>query len=280
MGFRFKNELEIGEMIHVSQHWTGPLRADFLAIPEIAPLLPRVEEDLAALLSVTMGSPAEAQVRSFMTLSTKLDGEHDHLQRGLSFLAFATREILLGLDPPDLALAEQIDDAITRLQPEGLQIISRSYEAESGNALQMVTLADAELAPVLSQIPAIQGLTALDIVHRIGTVGAALGDVERKRSAAEVVAAEERIAPAEIKRRMRDWAETLGTVLSALSRTKAPAETVAKIRKVVEDVAETARQRHLARLNAEKKKGEEPKPEEKDPKAGEAKPADPKPPTG
>ena len=129
MGFRFKNELEIGEMIHVSQHWTGPLRADFLAIPEIAPLLPRVEEDLAALLSVTMGSPAEAQVRSFMTLSTKLDGEHDHLQRGLSYLALATREILLGLDPPDLALAEQIDGAITRLQPEGQIAICRGVAA-------------------------------------------------------------------------------------------------------------------------------------------------------
>ena len=288
---RFLRDLSVGELLALTQQWTGPLGSVFVSIPEITPLLARVQEDHAALLTIDAGNTAEITLRDLTVLATGLDLRHDRLQRGFNHLAYAVSEILLALDSPDPELAAKVDDAASRLQPDGLEVTQLSYEAEAGNAAKMVHLADTELAPVLSQIPAVKGLTALDLIHLIGTVGAALGSAEQQKSVVGVAAKQDAIAPAEVKRRMRAAASTIEIVLGALERSQAPASAILEIRKPVEDAIEKARVRRLAQRAAAKKKadetpeGEEPKAEDKDakpvdpkpadPKAGDAKPADP-----
>jgi hypothetical protein len=167
----------------------------------------------------------------------------------------SAREARLGLAPADQALANQIDVAYERLLPDQLDVINVSYEAEAGNASQMVQIADKELTGLLSAIPIVPGVSALDLVHEIGNVGAALGGVEQKRSVTAAAAEQEAVAPAEVRRRMRTCAATIEMVLSALGRTKAPADAVAQIRQPVIDAINKARARVLDKRNtAEKKK--------------------------
>lgn len=117
----------------------------------------------------------------------------------------------------------------------------------------MVKLASSELSPLLAQIPIAPGLSALDLVNAIGKVGAELGSVEHRKSVTHALAAQEVVSPAEVRRRMRTWADTLETVLGALARSKAPAEVVTSIRVPVLDAVEKARARVLAKRNASKK---------------------------
>jgi len=241
-------------MISLSEQWTGPLKVVFLAIPELAALLPRVQEDHDALLAARAGSSAEAMLHTLSEQATGLDARHDHLQRALQYGLLSAREAYLGLEPIDSVLAGQIDAALERLLPDGLEINNASYEAEAGNAAQMVKLADAELAPLLQQLPITPVVSALDLVHAIGAVGATLGTVEHDKSVTAAAAAQQAIYPAEVRRRMRTWADTLETVLSALSRSKAPADVVTSIRVPVLDAIEKARSRVLAQRNAAKKK--------------------------
>jgi hypothetical protein len=254
---RFLANLIIGEMIAVTEQWTGPLKPVFLSIPEIAGLMPRVAEDHELLLSARQGSSAETLLRSLSEMATSLDGRHDHLQRAVAFLMEGTREALLGLAPADEALAAQIDDAQERLQPDGLAIVKASYEAEAGNSKQMLKLADGELASVLSKIPVIQGMTMLDLVHQLGDVGAELGAVEQQKSVAAADAKKQTITPAIVQARMRAWVATVKAVLGALDRSTAAEGDVLQIRQPVIDAVDKARDRKLAERNAAKKAAEE-----------------------
>ncbi len=251
---RFLRNLNAGEMISTTEQWTGPLKAVFLSIPELVALLPRVQEDHDALVAARAGSSAEVLLQSLSEQATGLDVRHDHLQRALHHGLLSAREAHLGLDPIDAELASQIDAAYDRLLPNGLEVVNASYESEAGNAVQMAKLAATELAPLLLQIPIAPGVSALDLVNAIGTVGSTLGTVEHSKSVAAAAAEQESVSPAEVRRRMRAWAQTLETVLNALARTKAPEAMVTSIRVPVLAAVEKARSRVLAQRNAAEKK--------------------------
>lgn len=253
---RFLTQLAPGEMIAITEQWTGPLQTVFLSIPEIAPLLPRVTEDHNALVEARTGGSAEAILRTLNEQADNLDTAHDHLQRALSFGMRSAREAALGQDPPDTALAFAIDEAQEKLLPNGLDIIKASYEAEAGNAAQMVHLAKNELADILQLIPIAKEKTALDLVNHIGTIGAALGSVEQKKSTTAAEVEKTEITPAEIRRRMRTWAATIETTLGALERSKAPASDIEQLRKPIQDAADKARARRLEKRNKKEKKPE------------------------
>ncbi|HVK70832.1 MAG TPA: hypothetical protein VM694_40535 [Polyangium sp.] len=255
---QFLNDLNVGEMIAITEQWTGAVRPVFLGITELAPLLPRVEEDHGALVNARGGSSAETALRALSDQAETLDARHDHLQRALHFGLRAAKEALLGQDPPDVALAEAIDAAHEKLLPTGLEVVKASYESEAGNAVQMAQLAKKELSGVLEHVHVLPHVSALDLVFQIGTVGESLGAVEQKKSVTAVAAAKEEIPAAEVRRRMRAWVRTVELVLGALERTKAMEEHVEQIRKPVSDAAEKARMRRLAKRNPGGKK----KPEE------------------
>jgi hypothetical protein len=99
--------------------------------------------------------------------------------------------------------------------------------------------------------------TPLEIVVEIGKVGAALGETEQKKSVAAAAAENQAVTPSEIRKRMRAWATTVELVLGALDRSKADPDLIREIRRPVEDAVEKARARHMAKQNANNKKGTE-----------------------
>jgi cytochrome c551/c552 len=251
---RFLPYLTPAEMIAVSDQWTGPLKSAFTSIIEIAPLLDRVEEDRDALINARNSGAAESLLQAHNDQADSLDTQHDHLQRALHFGLRSAREALLGQTPPNAMLAAAIADAHEALLPSGLEIVNASYEGESGNAAQMVKLAQSQYADVLAKIPMAGNMSALDIVLEIGKVGAALGVTEQKKSVAAAVVENEAITPSEIKRRMRAWAGTVEVVLRTLERSKANANIIDQIRRPVEDAVEKARARRQAKQNVQSKK--------------------------
>jgi hypothetical protein len=78
--------------------------------------------------------------------------------------------------------------------------------------------------------------------------------VEHSKSVAAAAAEQESVSPAEVRRRMRAWAQTVETVLNALARSKAPEAMVTSIRVPVHAAVEKARSRVLAQRNAAEKK--------------------------
>ena len=95
--------------------------------------------------------------------------------------------------------------------------------------------------------------TAYDIVHEHGTVGEALGEVERKKSVAAVNVDAETVPKSEIRRRMRLWVGTVELIVGALDRSKGAVGQIQEIRQPVLEAVEKARARELARRNAAKK---------------------------
>lgn len=243
------------ELLALFIQWTGNLETTFLSIPEIAPLGDRVKEDHDALLTLDSGASAEAALVALQEAATPLDGSHDHYQRALRSGMQSAIAVLLAQPSPDFALVDRIEAALDRLQPTGLEIIKASYEGEAGNAAVMAkTAAEPEVATVLAQIPMMLGMTAADVVSRIGKVGAQLGDVEREKSVALKNAKQAAVPPAEVRRRCRSAAETVEIILKALDRSKAPAAAIDAIRQPVLDTVAKARDRKLAQRAAAKER--------------------------
>lgn len=245
-------------MIAVTEQWTGTLKPVFIAIPEVAPFYPRIEEDHVALIGARESGTAQAALRVLNGQADVLDTRHDHLQRALHFGMKSAREALLALAEPDVMLARAIEDASEALQPKGLEINNASYEGEAGNSVQMVQLAQTKYADVLSKVPMVHNLSALDIVAEIGKVGADLGGVERDKSLAVAAVEKEAMTPSAVRMRMRAWARTVELVLGALERSTVTPASIEKIRKPVEDAVEKARARRLAQQNAAEKKSSPP----------------------
>lgn len=254
---RFLQNLTTGEMIAVTEQWTGPLKPVFISIAEITPFYGRIDEDHGALIDARRSGTAESLLRTLSEQADGLDTRHDHLQRALHFGMRSAREALLGLTPPNTALAMAIDDAYDALLPDGLEIINASYEGESGNAAQMVKLAQTKYAGVLEQVPLAGNISALDAIVEIGKVGATLGETEQKKSLAAAAVENETVTPAEVRKRMRAWATTVDLILGALDRSKANVELIQQIRQPIEDAVEKARARRLAKQNASAKKDPE-----------------------
>lgn len=255
---RYLQNLTIGEMIAVTEQWTGPLKSVFIAIPELTPFYGRIDEDHGALVNARQSGTAESLLRTLNDQADGLDTRHDHLQRALHFALRSAREALLGLAPPNTTLASAIDDAYEALLPNGLEINNASYEGESGNAAQMVKLAQTQYADVLNQVPLAGNITALEAIVEIGKVGAALGETEQKKSIAAAAVENETVTPSEVRKRMRAWASTVELVIGALERSKANADSIGQIRRPIEDAVEKARVRRLAKQNASVKKDPEP----------------------
>jgi hypothetical protein len=257
---RFLQDLTTAEMIAVTEQWTGPLKPAFTTITEITPFYSRVDEDHGALVDARRSGTAESLLHTLNEQADSLDTRHDHLQRALHLGLRSAREALLGLTPPNTSLAQLIDAAHEALLPNGLEVNIATYEGESGNAAQMLKLAQTKYVDVLSKVPITENLTALDIVVEIGKVGAALGETEQNKSVTAAAVENEVVTPSEIRKRMRAWAKTVALVLGALDRSKADADLIQQIRRPVEDAVEKARARRLAKQNASSKKDPDPSP--------------------
>ncbi|MBK9260657.1 MAG: hypothetical protein IPM54_12650 [Polyangiaceae bacterium] len=238
-------DLQIGEMISISAAWVGPQKATFLAVPQIAPLYDRVDTTHQALIVARDGATADATLGELNAKAEKLDDRHDNLSRGLHYSLLAAKYFELGRDGGDEAHAAAIDRASDALFPIGLRGVLATYQAEAGNAAQLNSLATNEFASVLSKVHVTKDMTALDVAHAIGAVGTELGAVEGQRVVAAADAKKDTITPAEVRRRMRDWAQVAEAVLMNLELSTASEQTIEALRRPLLDVVAkaTARRR-------------------------------------
>lgn len=245
-------------MISVSAHWLDPKqKPTFLSIPEIAPLVGRVEAAHLNLVSAREGITNDTALRVAIDLADLLDNRHDHRLRALYYLLLAAQHFELGKDPPDETRADEIDRASEKLFPTQLQAVIASYQAEAGNAAQLAELAKGPLAGVLASILLSKDASALDLAAGIGEVGKALGEAEAKKAAA-AAAVHQSLTPAEIRIRMRAWAALAETILSNLAQSDAPAAAIDAIRAPLLAAAEkaTARRRERQAVKTKGKEGE------------------------
>jgi hypothetical protein len=224
-------DLQIGEMISISATWLGSQKGAFLSVPQIAPLHDRVDTAHQALLGARDGASADTVLNQLNAKAESLDDRHDDLCRGLHHLLLAAKHFELGRVGGDEVHAAAIHRAHTALLPNGLRVVQASYQAEAGMAAQLDSLATNEFATVLGYVHMANNVTALDIAHAIGAVGVELGAVEAKRAIVAAETKNETITQAEVRRRMRDWAQVAETVLMNLELATAEPQTVEELRR-------------------------------------------------
>jgi hypothetical protein len=240
-------DLEMGEMISITGRWVGELKPKFLAIPEIKELFPHVEERHNALVAARKTAALDALLQSLSDLGDRLDYRHDHLIRALYFLLRAYGHFMRAADPPKDAEADETGRAEGVLFPDGLGIVIKSHDAESGNAAQLLKAALEQFKTLLETIHMTGEISALDIAAMIGDVGQKLGGTEQEKSVAKVDAANMTITASEARRRMRQWADTIETVLSNLALSKAPQTELDLLRQAVLDTVDKAVARRRAK---------------------------------
>jgi hypothetical protein len=246
-------DLQIGEMINVSDHWLGPQKTKFLSIAEIAPLYGRVEAVHVALVAARDGDAGDTALRALGDKAEALDFRHDHLMRALHYLLLAGQHFQLGKDPADKERAADIERAQDTLYPNQLQGVLASYQAEAGNAAQLAKLASSDFKDLLPTLLLDKDTSALDLAHMISDVGRKLGQVEHQRAAAAAAAKKTDIPRAEVRRRMRDWAAVVEAVLANLAQSAAQPEAIEAIRQPVLAAAEKATARRRAKRAAKDK---------------------------
>jgi hypothetical protein len=246
--------LEVGEMLAVSEGWLGKQRQAFESIPEIKPLLPKVEEIHAALTHARPSEPAKTDpaVEAISTEQRAVDIRHDHGLRALYYAHEALAEHLLAQDPPETELAEEVRGASSRLLPDGLSGTIATYQAESGNASRALEVAetDPEIQSALTLIHVTKKVSGHDLLKQWAALGASLGELEHDKSAA-IASAGAAVDPRSPLLKARNaWIRIISAVLGVLAHASGPAAAIDTIRRSVTEPALKAAKRHAATRKA------------------------------
>lgn len=250
------NDLNTGEMIALSEAWLGSQKTLFLSIPAIAPLFPSVEQRHHELVAARNTETFKTELDDVTEQSTLLDNRHDHLARALDLSLNAAYHWALAQDPPDTSAAAKAEEARELLMPQGLSFINRSHASEAGNAAQMVGVAKGPIQPVLALIHLGSNVTALDAVNKLGQVGQALGESDRKAAELKAAQGEKAVTRSDVRVKMRAWVEMVGAVMSALKLSGAAEGDVKALTAPILEEARKATERRRARWAARKKEKE------------------------
>jgi hypothetical protein len=105
------------EMVEITDRWVGAERARFLAIPEIAGLMPKVEAVHAGLLSFVKDASEPATI---VFSNEVLDHRQDRYMRALYYMHRAYREYLMAQDVFDNAEIQRVKVSQKALLPRGM----------------------------------------------------------------------------------------------------------------------------------------------------------------
>ncbi len=241
--------LNLAEMVALSDSWVNDAKrkAQFLAIPEIAALHPKVLQVHADLLSAKPTSAAvSAALQKIIDAANAVDAVHDPLARAVASGIEVDRHHALAADPPDHERVRQAGEVQVKLFPGGMNIINASLLAEAGNTARVAKLLEDEpaIGTFLEAIPVRGKTTLLDTVHRWIAKGAQLGKLEREREvleAGELTLPTGRVGLNVLRAR---WIRLVSLMLSNLEVTEAAAEAVEVIRGPVLKASDRARKRY------------------------------------
>lgn len=227
--------LSVNEMVGLTQRWVDPTqaRAIFAAIPEIAPLLAKVDaihEQLSAARPAPKGPPPA--LKALIAEAATVDAEHDALARAIHAGIVADRAFALAERPPATARAQRAQQVLARLFPDGLAIVNASHLAESGNTARIEALLDRQpsLAAFLEAVPVQPAATLLTLTRRLIAVGQRLANLEYDRGVLTAKAKTAPVTRATMNRLRARWIRLVNQILSLLELSDAPTETIETIR--------------------------------------------------
>lgn len=178
--------LDLSEMLALSTGWLGPQRPALSAAPELAALLPRLDEAHQALLRVQSAAPATSgdQAQRLADEARDLDDRHDHVVRSLYFAVSAALSYHLSGESPDLVTVGRLEALRDMILPEGLATTQATYEAEAAMASRAAeaVASDPEAQRLLREIRLLPRVSGLDLLAQWADLGNRLGAVELKRA--------------------------------------------------------------------------------------------------
>lgn len=202
-------------MLALSADWLGAKRAVVGKSPELAALLPRLEEAHQALQRAQKATPA-AESEEALRLSSQaqaLDGRHDHSVRALYFAVSAALSYRLAGEAPDAEEVARLEALRDMILPDGLATTQASYEAEAAMASRAreAVASDPEAQKLLREIKLFPKVTGLDLLSLWADLGGRLGSVEFQRASAHGA------GEANPVRARNAWLGVVASMLSVLS---------------------------------------------------------------
>lgn len=248
-------DLDMNEMVSLFSPFVNDAAAkkQFLLIPEIAGLHPRVTAAYEAVVSVRPAEDTDdPQLLEIIAAQKIADNRHDHLARCIALVLEARQERALAESPPDEATVAACSGAIAAVLPGGTGITNASYLAESGNTQRLERLLaepdSAGTKTLLKSIPVKKGETALDTVTVWIQAGAELGQLETTKAARLAVLDGAPSLPQRVIQGARSqWIKVASLIVQTLDISDAPAELRAAVAHPLTSAADRAGLRAVRR---------------------------------
>lgn len=207
--------LDPASMLALSSDWLGVKRPLLDQSPELAALLPRLDEAHQALLLAQKVTPAPGgeQAAQLAAQAQTLDDQHDHAVRALYFAVSAALSHRLASDAPDAEEVARLEALRDMILPDGLATTQASYEVEAAMAARAreAVASDPEAQKLLREIKLFPRVTGLDLLSRWADLGGRLGSVEFQRTSRPVDA-----SGANPVRARNAWLSVVASMLSVL----------------------------------------------------------------
>jgi hypothetical protein len=245
VAFRY---LDDGEMIALSSALLGDQRAHLESIPEVKPLLRRLQavHDALVALPRSQGGADERALQAISAEEKVVDGRHDHALRALYYALSALAEHVMAQAAPDLELAARVTRVRDELLPDGLAGTQASYANESGTVERADQRHhdDAEARAVLAQVYLEKKTSGVGLLDQWVALGRELGTLEGRKidAGAKPPAGGKR---ANVKARS-SWISVVSAVLANLAHADKPAAAIESVRTLIVTKAAAAATRYAA----------------------------------
>lgn len=240
------------EMVETTDRWVGAERARFLAIPEIAGLMPKVEAAHAGLLSFVKDVSEPVTV---VFSNEVLDHRQDRYMRALYYMHRAYREYLLAQDVFDDVELQRVKVSQKALLPRGMAGSRVGFVEEAGNAKLAKEAFDKtpEAKIVVGKLRLTSTVTGQQVLDGWQDAAAALGKaVQDKASQVKDTDPERGL---KVLQARNAWISIVRAVLAVLDHATGSAADVAAIRGPVENLEEKATARVSAKIKAAQPSG-------------------------
>jgi hypothetical protein len=233
-----------GEMITISEPWIrkgSPQRKTLTALPELEPVLAKVEQAHEQLLATQPSPVAQDALRGE---ADKKDARHDRLAR-------ASDTLMTGftLAAETEADAQSLADLHAVLLPNGLTIVQRSYREEAGEARMLKKRLTDEHRALLKNLPLPGRRHMLQLVEEWIATGIELGKIEDERAAKQ--AAPQAVKAADVVRARNTWIRAVNAFMSMADLHEVPDDTKQLLFQPLWDTDRSASRRRGKKATAE-----------------------------
>jgi hypothetical protein len=224
MDFSNLKNLSNSAMIGATEGWVDPNkeRPVLEKIPEVAGYLGRLDGARGGLIDCQVSQDKTETDKKLKEMSEKaagLDSRHDTLARGIH--AVLEGNALLASDDQ----ADKITNLRTRLFPEGMSAVNRTYLEEAGEIEMAKGRLGDDSRELLAAIPFMGGNLQAAVDDWFAT-GVALGNLERDRTQmAEAAQSAEGVTRSDVVDARNQWIRVVRAIIAGLELAEGVEET-------------------------------------------------------